>query len=161
MAALTVDDETQVLPVGIHDATLDEIETAFGTWENTKVRPKLFEKLKLYVAAVKRTGLQCTIIANGSFVMRKIDDPDDIDAIIVVPAKVFDELEADTLPLYHFNIIDKGFCMREYRIDIKPCAADSEEYHNWEGFFTQVSMKRAAEHGLPHGSKKGLVRIIS
>ncbi|GAB6112475.1 DUF6932 family protein [Desulfomicrobium salsuginis] len=57
-----------VLPPGIHDATLDEIENRFAT---TAVRRKLFEGFKLAAQSLYNAGCRA-IYLDGSFVTEKV-----------------------------------------------------------------------------------------
>jgi hypothetical protein len=70
-------DDRQLLPPGIHEATLEEIETLFARFQRTNRRLDLFANLKRYVAEVQRTGWACHIIIDGSFVMPPVDEPND------------------------------------------------------------------------------------
>jgi len=77
----------KVLPPGIHNATLKEIESRFATSDH---RRHLFSGFKSGVIALRKAGC-CKIFLNGSFVTEK-PVPRDFDAcwdsIGVDPAKV-------------------------------------------------------------------------
>jgi len=149
-----------VLPVGVHDATLGEFEACFGRWKGSGRRPDLMLKFREYIRAVRQTGWACLVIADGSYVMDRVPDPDDIDVVVAYPPEVQTIIESDEIRPYQKNVIDPWYCKREYRIDLKACILGSPDHTKWVEFFCQVSMKRADKHGLPAGSRKGLVRII-
>jgi hypothetical protein len=50
---LTLDDR-KLLPPGVHDASLQEVEELFGRFQRSDRRPKLFRKLRDYLTAPKR-----------------------------------------------------------------------------------------------------------
>jgi len=64
-----------VLPPGVHDATLEEIEQHFATNET---RNKLFDGFRRGVAALRKAGCT-TVFLDGSFVCDK-PNPEDFDA---------------------------------------------------------------------------------
>ena len=72
---VTINGVWKVLPPGIHDATLQEIEQRFAT--NDK-RRALFEGLKRGVESLRRAGCKA-IFLDGSFVSDKLN-PGDFDA---------------------------------------------------------------------------------
>ena len=65
----------KVLPPGIHDATLREVEMSFAT---TPHRKRLFRGLRLALDALKKSGCS-TVYLDGSFVTEK-PIPADYDA---------------------------------------------------------------------------------
>ncbi len=160
MALTPLDPTTEILPAGIHTATIEEIEEVFGQWNHSEQRPKLTVKLREYLGKVRLADCGCEITLNGSYVMPRIVDPDDLDVIVAVPQKVLDQYEADTLPFYQFMVLDPWRCSKLFKMDLKPCAIGSSEYNYWEREFSKVSSKRADAHGLPDGTVKGLVRIV-
>ncbi|MCI0376828.1 MAG: hypothetical protein L0215_04430 [Gemmataceae bacterium] len=83
--ALALDDR-KLLPDGVHDATLKEVEQLFGGFQKCDRRMTLFKKLRDYLAAVKKAGCGTSVIIDGSFVMGCVDGPDDVDLILVLPS---------------------------------------------------------------------------
>lgn len=71
---VTINSEWKVLPPGIHEAAMDEIERRFATNEKRKV---LFEGFKRGVDSLMRAGCK-TIFLDGSFVTDK-PKPGDFD----------------------------------------------------------------------------------
>lgn len=70
-----IDGAWQVLPPGIHDATMEEIERRFAT---NNLRRDLFEGFKRGVEALRRAGCK-VVFLDGSYVTEK-DRPGDFDA---------------------------------------------------------------------------------
>src|SRR5215831_521941 len=101
--SLTLDDRG-LLPAGVHEASLKEIDRLFARFQKTGRRIKLFRKLSKYVAAVKKAKCGIAVIVDGSFVMGCIDEPDDIDLILILPPGWnMDEV----LKPYQYNLVSK------------------------------------------------------
>jgi hypothetical protein len=79
-------DERGLLPPGIHDATAKEVDDVFGLTAKSDRRMRLFAKFKELLAAVKRPDWSCQVMIDGSFVMKSVDDPNDIDILLVMPS---------------------------------------------------------------------------
>jgi hypothetical protein len=75
--------EQGLLPPGMHNCSLEEIGERFGTFQSTDRRPRLYEKLQVFLQQVRSIDLAIAVIVNGSFVTSKAD-PNDIDLIISV-----------------------------------------------------------------------------
>ena len=149
-------DDRGLLPPGIRDATLAEIEASFARFQKTDRRIKLFEKLKACLTELRRTGWQCEVILDGSFVMPPVDEPNDIDLILVLPA---DWDRARELRPFEYNLLSKRFARREYEIDVSPVLAGSKSDADVRLFFEQVRPEWCRKFGWPEGSAKGLVRV--
>lgn len=150
---LTFDDR-RLLPPGIHDATLEEIERHFSL---SGRRKKLFDNLKQYVANVGLTGWACQILLDGSFVMPKVEEPQDIDIILVLPADW--DLTRTEFKLYEYNTLDRKHTRREYKIEVYPVLPDSEPYRTYHDLFTRIRIEWCKLFGLPEDAKKGIVRV--
>jgi hypothetical protein len=150
-------DHRGLLPPGIHDATLAEIEASFARFQKSDCRIKLFEKLKAYLTELGRTGWQCEVIIDGSFVMPPVDEPNDIDIVLVLPVDwgMFRELRP-----FEYNVVDKTFTRKEYRVEVVAVSAGSEREARVRRLFEQVRPEWCHLFGWPQGSMKGLVRIV-
>jgi len=75
--------EDGLLPLGVHDCTLDEICEifVFNPWRND-----LFTFLSAYVGKLHECGVSGWIVVDGSYVQMK-DEPSDIDLLIVIDRK--------------------------------------------------------------------------
>jgi len=57
-----------LLPVGIHECTIDELKVRFGGFQGSDQRPRLFARLEGFLAEVRAAGLVRSILVDGSFV---------------------------------------------------------------------------------------------
>src|SRR5947208_1417637 len=108
-------DDRKLLPPGVHDATLKEVDKQFARFQKSDRRPQLFAKLRDYLAAVKKAGCGSAVILNGSFVMACVDEPEDIDLILVLPE---DWDESAALKPYQYNLVSKRRVRQEYAFDV-------------------------------------------
>ncbi|MCI0380401.1 MAG: hypothetical protein L0215_22680 [Gemmataceae bacterium] len=153
--ALALDDRG-LLPNGVHDASLEEVEALFARFQKSDRRLTLFKKLRDYLAAVKKAGCGQSVIINGSFVMGCVDEPEDIDLILVL-SKDWD-WDADLKP-YQYNLVSKRRVRKDLGFDLFLAAEGTEDEQNWIKFFSRVNMKWRQQFGWPANSTKGLVRV--
>ena len=153
---LTLDDR-RLLPPGVHDATLEEVAQLFARFQRTDRRITLFEKLKLYVAAVRSTGWACSILVDGSFVMPPVDEPNDVDIILVMPHGW--DVTAELRP-FEYNMVSSRFTKREYKIEVYPVLPGSEAEQQFLSLFAQVRIEWCRQSQWPTDSLKGIVRIV-
>jgi hypothetical protein len=151
-------DHRGLLPPGIHDATLADIDASFARFQKSDRRIKLFEKLKAYLLELGRTGWQFEVIIDGSFVMPPVDEPDDIDIILVLPAD-WDMFQ--TLRPFEYNVVSRKFTRREYQLDVLPATAGSEAERRYRLLFQGIRIEWCQRFGWPAGSEKGLVRLVT
>jgi hypothetical protein len=157
MPGLLPIDTRGLLSLGIHDATLDEIEQVFGRFQTTSRRCELMAKLRAYVTEVRRSIVGAHVIVDGSFIMATVDAPNDIDAILVLPANW--NISAPLRP-FEYNLIATKRVRAQFKFDVYAVLQASAEYDYWVDFFGQVNQKWLAQIGLPLGACKGLVRVI-
>jgi hypothetical protein len=150
-------DARGLLEPGPHAATLAEVEEAFARFQRSDRRITLFAKLKRYLAELKQTGWACHLILDGSFVMPMVDEPNDIDVILVLPADW--DLTRELRP-FEYNVVDKMFTKREYDIEVIAAPAGSEREARIRQLFDQVRPEWCRLFGWRVGSLKGLVRIV-
>lgn len=144
MAALNGDG---LLPEGVHELPLEDVEELFGRFQRSDRRVKLLESLKEYLSeAQQMDGFVCMIV-DGSFVTAK-EEPSDIDLILVLRGdKVMDQ---DWRPS-EYNVISRKRVRRRFGFDVAIVRDESDELRRWIDYFVQVK-------GRP-GAKKGLVRV--
>src|SRR5690349_21006811 len=106
--------EWGVLPPGVHDCTMEEIEERLARSQMTDQRIRLLEKLVRYVKEARGTGLAVALLIDGSFVTAK-DEPEDIDLIVVL--KPEHDFAADLRP-FEYNVLSKKRVRQEYRFDL-------------------------------------------
>src|SRR6266581_4212971 len=92
-----------LLPVGVHDCTLGEVRSRFGSFQGSDGRPRLFAKLEAFVAEARASQIVRSLLVDGSFVTTK-PTPNDIDLIVVVPGD--HDLAADLRPAA-YNAVSK------------------------------------------------------
>lgn len=153
---LTFDDRGLLAP-GTHDATLAEVEQIFARFQHSDRRIKLFGKLKTYLAELEQTGWVCQVILDGSFVMLAVDEPNDIDLILVLPADW--DMFRDLRP-FEYNVVSRARTRKTYGIDVTPVPAGTVQDARARLFFEQVRVERCRELGWPEDTKKGLVRVV-
>ena len=152
-------DHRHLLPPGIHDATLAEVDKCFACFQKSDRRMTLFKKLTAYVAEVKRIGWGCTVIIDGSFVMPPVDEPNDIDIILVLVMPRDWDLAAKLRP-FEYNVVSKRYTKKEYNIEVYPVLPGSVAEQDYLNLFEQVRLEWCQKFNWPKGSKKGIVRIV-
>jgi hypothetical protein len=78
-------DDRKLLVPGVHEVSLDTVKQYFGQFQRSDRGMTLFAKLTEYLEAVKRAGCGHCVVVDGSFVMACVDEPDDIDLVLVLP----------------------------------------------------------------------------
>jgi hypothetical protein len=96
------------------------------------------------------------LIVDGSFVMGCVDEPDEIDAVLVLAADW--DLSAELNP-YQYNLVSKQNVRRRFPIEVFTAIADSATEKKWIEYFLQVNIKRYEAHGFATSSQNGLARI--
>jgi len=148
--------EFGLLPVGVHNCTLSEIAAMFGGFQRSDKRLKLFERLRVFVDAVWKVDDDIHVVVDGSFIMGKVDEPADVDVILVFP--VTWDLSAD-LPPFKYNIVSKRMVRKLHGFDMLVCiAGETSEVEAFE-FFSRVNVKWHEPLGIPTVARKGLIRV--
>lgn len=134
-------DQYGLLPVGVHDCTLDEIKTTFGLFQTSDRRPKLFQKLQELISEARFAR---SLLVDGSFVTAK-PDPNDIDLVLVLP--VSHDLTAD-LPLAQYNLVSKRRVQRRFGFDRIAVREGTLEHDEAVVFFQQVRHRPTLRKGI-------------
>ena len=113
-------------------------------------------RLRQYVEEIKKAGWNAAVIIDGSFVMSKVDEPDDIDVVLVLPPNW--DMAAE-VKLFEYNMLSKKRVKKQFGFDVFVVRDASREFEVWTEFFMQVNPKWNEPCGFPEGLKKGLVRI--
>lgn len=140
--------EQGLLPSGIHDCSLDELQIRFGSFQETDRRILLFQKLVLLLQEVRASGIIEAVIVDGSFVTSK-SSPGDIDLLLILPADCDERVE---LSFFQYNVIAKKRLKKRYGFDVFSVISGTTEYTNAVTFFGQV--RDQAE------LCKGMLRIV-
>jgi hypothetical protein len=149
-------DEHKLLAPGVHEASIDEVKEHFGRFQSTDQRPKLFAKLVEYVEAVKKAACASSVIVDGSFVMACVDEPEDVDVILILPPGW--DMQAELKP-YQYNLLSKRSVKKTYGFDMFKVENGSVEEAEWIAFFEKVSPKWRQKFAWPDDIRKGIVRV--
>ena len=126
--------EQGLLPPGIYDCSLEEIGECFGTFQSTDRRPRLYEKLQMFLQQVRSTNLVIAVIVDGSFVTSKAD-PNDIDLILVLPSS--HDLRAELAPMA-YNVVSRRRVSRGYGFDVLVARENTREYTEYTIEFISI-----------------------
>ena len=149
-------DENNLLPEGVHDATLEEVVSAFG---GTNRRDRLCDGLRQNLDAVKLTGWACEVLIDGSFVMPSVREPNDIDVLLIMPAD-WDMGRRDFRP-FEYNVLSKSHTRRAHRVEVYAVIPGSEEHLYFASLFAKIRIEWCRQFEWPADSRKGLVRVVS
>ena len=136
--------EEGVLPEGVHDCTLEELQQTLG---GTNQRRRLIGQLRDYAQRLHGAWGGVRVIIDGSFITSK-EAPNDVDVVVLI-----NELGLKGPPGPHQNsTIERRYVNLWYseEIDLKVAYTDADA-DKWSAFFTQV--KEATD------KRKGLLRV--
>jgi hypothetical protein len=139
-----------LLPVGVHDATLEEVEQAFGL--RTERRVELFQKLTLFLEFARTFGVFEAIIVDGSFVTDK-DSPGDIDAVILLARANLPRLLAQPGGA---QFLDQDAIKPRYEIHL---FLDPPPSGTWTSFFQKLKPADALARKLRPGARRGVLKV--
>ena len=139
--------EHGLLPDGIHDCTLEEVESRFGSFQGSDRRPQLWAQFREFFREAKATGLVDAVLLNGSFVTGGAE-PNDIDLILVVLAK--HDFARDLSPA-EYNVLSAQRVKQRHKLDVLVARENSDQYRRYLRLFQQVR--------LEPDQTKGIVRI--
>jgi hypothetical protein len=145
-----------LLNPGVHPMTLDEIDQLFGRFQRSDKRMKLVVRLRLFVKAVRDVDPLIKIFINGSFIMTKVDEPGDIDVVLLLPPGW--NFAAELRP-FEYNILSRRMVRKLHRFDMFVGVDGEESARNALDFFAQVNVKWLTALAIPEGTIKGIVRI--
>ena len=151
-------DEFGLLPPGVHSCSWDEFQRRYVRFQRSDRRLRLFDKLRAYTSEIRSTGWACELIIDGSFVMECVDEPDDIDVVLVLPLGW--DWRAVSRP-FEYNVISRRVVRQQHRIDLKVVVAGSEAESDWLAFFEKVSRRWSQQLGIPLDRRKGLPRLTT
>lgn len=137
-----------VLPEGIHELSLKDVERIFGRFTTTDRRQRLCTNLMEYCSEIRKVDFVDHLILNGSFVTNK-DVPGDIDFILVLRPG---HTPSETWSQRDLNLVSRRWVRRKYEMEVVTVRKESEEHVQYLEFFSQVKE-------CP-GIRKGLVRLV-
>ncbi len=150
-------DERNLLVPGVYDVSMETVKERFGKFQRSDRRMNLFAKLEAYVEAVKKAACGSSVIVDGSFVMACIDEPEDID-IVLVFSPGWDQQAA--LKPHQYNLVSKTAVRKSHGFDMFTAEAASNEEVGWIDFFGQVNPKWSKVFGWPKDLRKGILRVV-
>ena len=143
-----------VLPEGIHDCTMEEVDERFGRFQRSDQRIRLTEKLRRYVEEARKTGIVVAVIVDGSYISGKAE-PDDIDLILVLRPD-FDP--AEELRPFEYNVQSRRMVKNLYGFDCLVAPDLSPLYHKHIETFFDVRLDVPEPYTGRH--RKGILRIV-
>jgi hypothetical protein len=133
-----------LLPPGLYDCSLDEIQGRFGVFQKTDRRPRLFEKLRQFLTEVQQTGLVAAVVVNGSFITAT-PEPNDIDLILLVePGHDF---SAELRPP-EYNVLSRRQVRKRHGLDVLVAREGSAAAARYQSFFHRVRDRPEVSKGL-------------
>lgn len=141
-----------ILPVGIHDCDLNEIEAVFV---HNRRRREIWNGFQRFLDLVRPIIEIDLIYVDGGFVTDK-PEPKDVDIVIEYP----DASTLIRLMNTHSFLADRDAVRDAYLVDVLPCLPQLPTgINDLRVYFQYVRPQDALERGLPVGSKKGILRI--
>jgi hypothetical protein len=89
--------------------------------------------------------------------MPKVDEPQDIDIILVLPADW--DLTRRDFKLYEYNVLDKKHTKPVLKIEVIPVLPDSDRYRYYFDLFGKIRIEWCRQFQLPEDARKGIVRL--
>ena len=143
-----------VLPEGVHDATLEEVQTAFGRFQRSDRRIRLTETLRRFVEEARRSGLVEAIILDGSYVTAK-EEPSDIDLLVEVRPEID---QSASLRPFEYNVVSRRAVRRDYHFDLFVGKQGDQAYQDALKLFARV---RTDDSNFQSARQaKGMVRVV-
>ena len=138
-----------LLPHGVHDCTLSEIDAAFG-WNPH--RKNLFQDFKSFLFGEIRPVFSEPVYCDGSFVTDK-EQPADIDVILDLRA-ASDDIQWQG---YKFMRQHQSRIKTQYRVDFWINIPANSDFCT---FFQYIGAKTAQFKGLNPKHHKGILRLV-
>jgi hypothetical protein len=138
---------TGILPPGVHDASLDEIEQAFAT--RNQHRLALFQNLKRFLDGVRKLNIFDVVYVDGSFTTDKVV-PGDIDVVLPVDGPRTIRL------LGHpdrADVLDRAAIVSKYGIDVLLAPSMVE-------FFQKLRPEEAILRKMAPATRRGILRVM-
>ena len=133
-----------LLPPGVHDCTLEEIEVRFGSFQGSDRRPRLWAKFNAFFLEAKAASFIEVLLLDGSFVTSE-PAPNDIDLVVVVFAG--HNFGAELLP-HQYNVLSQSRVRRRFGLDIVVVKNGTNNLAQAVAFFMQVRQRPDLKKGL-------------
>ncbi|SDQ06979.1 DUF6932 family protein [Virgibacillus salinus] len=141
-------DKNGLLPIGVHDCSIEDIERIFSSLPNKDVRNKLFNNLLGYIENIKVAEIPCNhLLVDGSYVTDK-EKPSDVDLALITPY----DYTPETLTLAHYEVMHRDTVKSKYGFTL------------FHVFYESASLKEIIEYyqGVKaprQHLKKGILRV--
>jgi hypothetical protein len=139
--------ENGVLPVGIHNLSLNEIESLFGRFQKSDRRLILFSRLKKLVNQLESFDFVKYLIVDGSYITSK-PSPEDIDLIVVVEPGIINQ----TWTPLEYNVLSSRRLRKHYKFDCFVVPEGSSALNKYISFFSRCKEENP-------DLKKGLIKL--
>jgi hypothetical protein len=142
-----------VLPPGIHDCTMDEVEGMFGRFQRSDRRIHLTTRLRSFIDDARQSGIVAAVIIDGSYVTAK-HEPGDVDLIVVLRTDF--DLSQELRP-FEYNVGSRRMVKQLYRFDVFVDVEESESYVSHVRFLTRIKPDDPEQQSSE--TAKGLLRV--
>ncbi|QQP91547.1 hypothetical protein IGS68_10205 [Skermanella sp. TT6] len=139
-----------VLPVGQHNCTLDEVQSAYT---GNGHRRQLWGDFNRFLVWVRNQPLPQCILIDGGFTSDKAN-PKDIDVVF----DLTDDSDATRNHWFYVNATQYQMVKDQFRVDFWVYAPGAQR--DLRAFFEYVRIDEALRRGLMPGARKGLLRIV-
>ncbi len=152
-----------ILPVGIHDCTLDEIKEQFSVRINSPNRIQLWKNLETFIGEIRNLGIVSVVYIDGGFTTNKLVTGD-VDIVMRLPEKnvMRADLALASKVKDFLDNFDKFHADARNRLQMD-VYCDIPLIEPWENelsaFFQYVGVKDATRLGLKPKDKKGILRV--
>jgi hypothetical protein len=143
-------DDVGLLPDGVHDCQLAEIQERF-TWNERRVA--IWAGFLLLLQELAAINMLYPLYIDGGFVTDR-DDPSDVDLALDLCNGAPVEHQRDAL--FHFHQRHAAI-HQEMRVDYYPNLPGSP--HDFRQFFQYVGLRTAMSKRLPPQARKGILRV--
>jgi hypothetical protein len=143
-----------VLPEGVHECTIDEVEQVFGRFQRSDQRIQLTKRLRAFLGDAARSGIVAAVVVDGSFVTAK-EKPGDIDLIVALRADF--DLNQELQP-FEYNIRSKRMVRETYKFDVFVAVDGHDDYFRRVEFLSRV--KKGDPEFQTGRLIKGVLRIL-
>lgn len=133
-----------LLPTGIHLATLQEVEFAFGRGTDTRIR--LYGRLCAFLELARSFQMFTSVVIDGSFVTNE-PDPSDVDVVLILPGPQLKRLmdHSDYLKLEDTTVREL------FAIDL----FIDPDLEGMAMFFQRLKIEDALQRGVPPRHLRG------
>lgn len=141
-------DENGLLPNGVHDCTVNDIQVAL-TWNQHRL--SLFQQFSDFLENELRPLFDSPVYFDGSFVTNK-DEPDDTDIVL----DLSNVSDAEKWIGIQFMMSNQSRLKDEYRVHFWVNLPGGNDF---AAFFQYVGVKTAKLKGLDPFHQKGILRL--